>query len=191
LAIWTDLNDDPIFENTVFSQVKFSNGINGFQQYELDEKVFVSGTYYVGILQGSKKSINFGLDRNTDNSQKLFWKTTGNFNQSGIPGSLMMRPVFISDKDFLLSVEDLNIEESLSFKFFPNPVNETLKIEFDESDDYEIRIIDLNGRVIQELNNFDNTFNVDFSFIPEGMYIVKITSVNTGVSTNKKIIVKH
>jgi hypothetical protein len=49
--------------------------------------------FYVGWKQRSESFLNAGYDVNTPNAGKQFYWLNGEWNQSQVPGSIMIRPV--------------------------------------------------------------------------------------------------
>lgn len=63
-----------------------------------------------------------------------------------------------------------------TFRINPNSVRkgESVNIFFDNDNLYkEIRVFDLNGRIIQNISAFGNVIDINTQFLPNGMYIVK------------------
>jgi subtilisin-like proprotein convertase family protein len=89
----------------------------------------------------------------------------------------------------ILSVNDLDISQ---FKIYPNPNRGIAEISFDQnlSQDVEIEIINLTGKVVKRynLNNSGNTFELDLSDLSSGIYLVKLQTDSR--SAVKKLILK-
>ena len=79
-----------------------------------------------------------------------------------------------------------SISENDAFEFgvFPNPVENVLSIQTEE-ELTSVEIVNLIGQSIQVLQS--NVKNIDVSSLAPGVYVVKLTSLNGGVSL-KKII---
>ena len=95
--------------------------------------------------------------------------------------------VTATNTDTLLSINELNIQES-SFTIAPNPANKFIKISNIENINIsEISIIDFNGRVVinQKINGNSN-LEINISELASGIYLLNINS-NKGIIT-KKII---
>jgi hypothetical protein len=69
-------------------------------------------------------------------------------------------------------------EDNLSFEIYPNPTINSFRLEFSPKDiattSFEINIIDLNNNVLSKTNK--NV--VDVSFLPSGIYFVRLTVDN-------------
>ena len=91
-----------------------------------------------------------------------------------------------------LSQEEQN---NLEYLVYPNPVNNQLKILMHESESKEIvvEIIDIQGKTIyKEENKIQKNFpfNLSVDFLFKGLYIIKLTDVQSGRYFTKKIIKK-
>lgn len=75
-------------------------------------------------------------------------------------------------------------QNSFQFGVFPNPVANVLSIQTEE-ELTSVEIVNLMGRSIQVLQS--NVKNIDVSSLAPGVYVVKLTNLNGGVSL-KKII---
>lgn len=74
--------------------------------------------------------------------------------------------------------------EKLGAKMYPNPTNTTLSLQLTDFDNTSVKIMDLNGRIIQnhKLNNALTTFDV--STLSNGLYFLQINS-EKGNATQK------
>ena len=88
-----------------------------------------------------------------------------------------------------------NYPTNLDFSLYPNPTNEIVNIQFNESllENPKIKIYDLIGKLVYENNNFEKhtsinlTFRVDF--LTSGVYLLAV-QVNDKITTKKLIINK-
>jgi hypothetical protein len=77
------------------------------------------------------------------------------------------------DLAVMLGVEDFIPIEGV--EIFPNPVKNVLKIRFQNSGQYEIRLFDLTGKLIFE-NNFEGSFlEIDMYQLRPSYYLLSIT----------------
>ena len=56
---------------------------------------------------------------------------------------------------------------------YPNPVKEIINIR--NADNSNIRIFNIEGREILNIENARNTLSIDVSYLSEGLYFMKIT----------------
>ncbi len=169
---------------------QYSNDKNGFTEYFLKDaggneglRVEVSGRYYIGWTQSDPDVLNIGFDRNRDNSDRIFYNTGSFWTNTGFDGSLMMRPVFVSDKDGFLSVDDANFTE-IDFTVYPNPTDGQLRVNVESPWDYTYLIHDLNGRMLQTGNATD-VINTDH--LVTGMYLITLKKYD-GSTTSRKFL---
>jgi hypothetical protein len=107
LQAWDDVSGEPgnlltsDFDNFNFSLPHYyESGPNIFVYFAFTNPIAVpAGNFYIGTLQQSNVSLNFGLDKNTNaNNTQLFYQLQGStdWTPSSIAGSVMFRPVFRS-----------------------------------------------------------------------------------------------
>jgi len=141
LQVWNDVTGEPgslltsEFDNFNFSLPHYyESGPNLFVYYPFTTPVYVpSGNFYIGTLQQSNVSLNFGLDKNTNsNATKLFYQLQGSsdWQQSNITGSVMIRPVFKSGLPQWVGVEE---NPTAAAMVYPNPVCDELYIQLSQA----------------------------------------------------------
>jgi len=89
--------------------------------------------------------------------------------------------IFFGIQEFPTSI---NIDPPLetqciaSLRIFPNPVQNWLFVQFEK--DYRMRgqILDLQGRIIRHLPIVQNNQGIDVSWLPTGIYILRVFSEN-------------
>ncbi|NQY07250.1 MAG: T9SS type A sorting domain-containing protein, partial [Flavobacteriaceae bacterium] len=99
------------------------------------------------------------------------------------------RGLWISDAyDPLLSLND-NVFEQLTL--YPNPASNTLNIDWNTSDEVSVKIFDINGKQLHYSKGVSllNGFDIDTSSYANGVYVVRINTVNA-VTVRKLIINK-
>jgi len=143
----------------------------------------VDGTYHVGWVQTDPDVLNVGFDRNIDNGDKINFKVSANWQNTSFEGSLMIRPVFVSDKDGFLS--DENLLETFDVSIYPNPTTGVLNISAENLSQIQMEILNLSGKVVLNYMTTPNT--VDISGLPSGIYLVRLIDEN-GQSNLKKIL---
>jgi len=96
-----------------------------------------------------------------------------------------------------VGIDELDgVKEELSV--YPNPVVETFMVEFNLSErvDLSIQILDLQGRVVQDLyqglgNVGDNIFSFNKANLTNGTYFIVIQSTDNKIIANEKIIINN
>ena len=90
----------------------------------------------------------------------------------------------INDPLVVCTLGDQEIELDSSIRLFPNPTDGQLTLVNENNMDIEtIIIIDINGRIIQELVIEESSINMNFSIanIARGIYFVKIQTDEASV----------
>ena len=86
----------------------------------------------------------------------------------------------------------VELNPTLQFHFFPNPVSDIIHLKFHEelNQNIQLKIIDLKGRIVYAkfLNAEEIEFDIDLNFIPTGNYFLEINK--EGKIYLKKIIKK-
>ena len=147
--------------------------INGFYTYTIPEGVVVNDIFYVGWRQLSETFLNAGYDVNTPNAGRQFYWLNGEWSQSQVPGSIMIRPV-VGSPLIITSVHDTYYKNKNLMNIWPNPATDYINIEPGElqlSGSSYITITDLNGH---ELIKVPFSDKVDISSLHDGMYFLVI-----------------
>jgi hypothetical protein len=182
LQAWNDVSGEPgnlltsEFDNFNFSLPHYyESGPNIFVYFGFTSPIFVpSGNFYIGTLQQSDVSLNFGLDKNTNaNSTQLLYQLQGSSDwlPSNIVGSVMIRPVFRSTLPDWVGTEELNNDESV---IFPNPVQGMLNLRLSpEFESCSYRIMDLTGKIVLEgLSANQSTLEINTENLSQGCYVI-------------------
>ena len=126
--------------------------------------------YYISLNDG-KVYFTYITSRATSDflNEQVGW--SGGFTQNAISGGIWK---------WNASTLSINNEEiALDLKYFPNPVNDKLYINY--INDIDISVFDINGRKILQTNNK----TIDFSDFDYGIYLLHIKDI---ISNNYKII---
>ena len=97
---------------------------------------------------------------------------------------------FIFDLDGTLSNEQITINENQTplFELFPNPSESNTNLKFEETGNYNIIVLDLNGKSVIEINLEQvSEHSLNISSLNNGVYFVKVLNQNNLVSTKKLI----
>lgn len=168
---------------------EYDLGNNAFYEYTLPEKVLVSGTYYVGWKQSSSVRLNIGFDRNINSSDKIFFNLGTNWSGTGFSGSLMIRPVFTSEKDYVVGIIENEKLKSIKTTLYPNPTSDNFTIELDRETEGTIELYDLYGRQLYSEPIAGMRNIVDIYNFAKGNYICILRSENGDIFSQNKIIV--
>jgi len=188
LFVWGDNNGSP--GNVLYSkeEVIVENGtlLNGFYNYHIPGGVEVDGTFYVGWKQRSETFLNAGFDVNTPHKGRQYFWLNGNWSESQVSGSVMIRPVL--GLPLLTGVRDETMEDRNEITIWPNPAQDQIRIGIKEhpySSAAFICVFDLAGHELMKIP-FNET--VDVSKLKEGMYIV-VTIINGKTAGYNRLII--
>ena len=188
LEVWDDNNGFPgnILGTVEEVMVEQSRTINGFYTYKVPGKIPVNGVFYVGWKQRSESFLNAGLDVNTPNlGRQLYW-LNGEWTQSQVHGSLMIRAV-TGDAQKVTGINDVIYQNKNMIKIWPNPAGNYINIDASDlmmTGSAYLTITDLYGR---ELKRLPLSEYIDISYLPAGAYII-ITSINGKAAGYSRLI---
>lgn len=157
-------------------------GNNEFARYKLKNPVILpAGEYYIGLSSPWGYNLKVGLDLHNDNSNRLIYKYSSNWQPSTIAGTPMIRPVVgkklpVGISDYTYGKADINI--------YPNPASEFLKIYSSEPIN-SISIYNSRGTIVESNSVFNNSINI--SNLSKGFYLLKIFTENGNIYTSKFI----
>ena len=146
----------------------------------------MTDTFYIGWKQSSSARLNAGFDKNVNTQSNIFYNLGSGFQNTIFSGSLMIRPVFISDIDQVVNLETKNNLEN-DIQLYPNPVNSFFR--FSGNKIRSVFIYDLNGREVFK-NELIKEPTISVKNWINGVYIVHFLMENEKV-IRKKIIIQH
>lgn len=104
-----------------------------------------------------------------------------------------VQPAFVNTIMFFGQYQEIttSIDELANIKvnIYPNPAQDVLNINFKERDDYQIKIIDLLGRLRLEQGTHEMQTSIPLANFENGIYIIEITN-SDGYTYLEKIIVQ-
>lgn len=187
LTVWDDNAGVP--GDTLYSRnhykVELTDEENEYTYYKLDSLIILpEGTFYVGLITITEAyPILLGFDRNTSSMDKVFFKFSGDWQQSNDTGSFMIEPIFGSD--FPISVEEVLPENIEDFSFYPNPASEMITLD-EELIGNNISFINYTGQIV--LNEKITSAEFDISALKTGMYFIRIEGKNKNYKVKKLIV---
>ena len=193
LKVWSSLNPEVLVYSqaaTLYTSPIYSN-TNEFLNYNLDVPLYLTaGTYYFGWEKISSQFLNVGWDLNTNNKSKVYFNSVGVWQNASFDGSLMLRPVFGSFPDPVVSVNETN--QTNDVNIYPNPASQLLnfKITNAENVTHHIQLIDIYGKIILETESSLSS-QIDVSNIANGIYFVRFTNNKTNFTYLRKVIISH
>ncbi|MCU0456911.1 MAG: T9SS type A sorting domain-containing protein [Bacteroidales bacterium] len=190
LMVWDDAGGLP--GNVIYTMedemVRPAETLNGFHKYILRKGVPVEDIFYIGWRQKSETFLNAGLDINTPHGGKQFYWINGNWIQSGVSGSLMIRPV--TGDPIATGISDIAWKNRTQIRFFPNPAKDYISIDNDElvdAGDIRISFTDLQGK---EVLSTVLTRTINVSGLKQGLYIITATRKSIPVGYSRMIKTK-
>lgn len=185
LTIWKSINPEVIIYQKTSLSPTYTDKINGFVLFSIDSVIEMEADFYVGWIQASNYFINIGLDRNTVNNDRMFFKTDAlGWRQSTEQGSVMIRPYF---KQNLTTGITYN-KKDFPFNIYPNPGNGNLNLNtISQSEEFKIQVIDLQGRVLLNVP-FSN--QIDLSNLNKGIYFIQLLDADNRILNTQKYL-KH
>lgn len=185
LTVWNDnagVPGDVIYEDDFLNprepSYEYDDSLGFTNYYFLDfQRLPITGTFYVGWRQLEQQALNIGFDRNTNQSDKIFYSVTNGVTWSNtlFEGSLLMRPIFVTELNQDVSVNKLNSENN-DFEIFPNPTKQIFQIKTNNSEFNGIKLTDVNGKVMFFSDKSQTSFNIEH--FSNGIYFVQ--DVSTG-----------
>jgi len=187
IVVWGNNNGKPgeVIYTLENQRPEWSDDIYDFAYYKFEKPVPVNGTFYVGLRQQEKMTINIGFDATNDNSQYNFYKVNTTWENSAFPGSLMIRPMV--GKEYFIGVEE-NQCVTRELMLYPNPAGNVLHIDGVDSDDCsQVLIYDVTGRLVMEAQ-YQNELNI--SELSNGIYVLRLMDENGNSLTSKFVVSK-
>lgn len=183
LTIWKSLNPEVILYQKTSLSPEYTDVINGFIQIKLDSILEVEGDFYVGWIQSSNYFINIGLDRNTINNDRMFYKVNAiGWQQSSEQGSVMLRPYFKNK----IATGISNQKKNYDFNIYPNPGKGIINTSSSMSNQtYSLRVLDLQGRVLKTI--IDSNI-IDISDLDKGIYLLQLLNANNEILQTQKYL---
>ena len=141
-----------------------------FVRYTLSPSVVVTGAFYIGWKQLSSASIPVGLDKNTDNGDKIYYNTNGTWIQNvTVKGSMMVRAGFGKEAapDPITGVET----KSTHSPIYPNPSSGTC---FLPAEAENVFALDFTGRKLEtDVQQLNDKKSLRFLSPVSGLVIVR------------------
>jgi hypothetical protein len=106
---------------------------------------------------------------------------------NGTGGFIRMFPTFSAQNSYTtISVEEVSEDFIFDVKLFPNPTNDNITVSINGADQCNLKIYNLNGSLIHNLNVTTNEI-INLNDFNSGVYLFQLTS-NNGLQMIKKVI---
>ena len=177
IVVWENdggIPGNPIDTCQLILYPEYTNEYNGFYQYDLEDPVYLSSSFFIGWQQFYSDILNIGLDKNTINNDRMYYNIGSSWQQSscsGCEGTWMMRPVFgsLTTTNLVLKVKD-------DFEMYPNPSSNTVNIT--HSQPFTLRVYDIRGKIVYFENTPSKLLSFTTSNLESGMYVVELITEN-------------
>lgn len=163
---------------------------NGYSTYILEEPVpLPAGEFYVGWYQNQTFKIHLGFDKNTNNKQYTFYKTTNEWDTLSFNGTVMIRPIVgpaITKQQIGINEPEVEMPQLL---VYPNPATEVIYYRYNHPEHiHRIVMYDITGKqVLQVLPNTMSQINVN-GFSP-GVYFIHFDLTTHPAGITSKVII--
>ncbi len=181
LMVWSDLNQDAIFESS-FTVIPAYTQAGEFVRFELEEPLVLQDTFYIGFRQQEATKVYIGYDLSQNTSNKLFYRTGNIWYQSSFNGSLMMRADF--GDELIQAGIDIPISNSLPVTVFPNPATDVVNARIGGFEPQFTEVLDLSGKVIKSANGG----TVSTTSLSSGFYLMRLHSDENEIRMTKFLI---
>ena len=192
LVVWSG-NEEPtdILWQSPDTNLYYTNQHNYFHHYTINDTVLniASENIWIGWVQQPSTNpdfgYSFGFDKSTNASSKLFYNIGSTWNQSSIPGAVMLRPVFGQPYDWVGVTEKPSVQH---VKLFPNPttgdvyLQETVAGQFRDA---QISVFDLSGRNVYTTTGYNG--KLQLAHLTAGTYLLRIDAAD-GVFTERLVL---
>lgn len=195
LTVWDDNSGQPgtvLYQDDYFYPRSpiYEDGRDKFHNYYFKDtqRIYVSGTFYVGWRQLDDGKLGIGFDYNTNSSSNTFISpyTGGPWINSSLSGTAMIRPVISSKMDYQLGIKENTPIENIvaEVNLYPNPVQSGFTVESNVKFD-RMEIYSLEGRLVA---HFEETPYGDLTSMQTGIYLVRLVSKDGKTIATKKVI---
>lgn len=167
----------------------YTESLNGFALYELDQPLLLTGNFFVGWHQYRKFRLNVGLDMNyrffndSAPNPNLWFNIKGEWLNSSTLGTPLIRPVF--GRNPTLSRKK---SKDIQMEVYPNPVSDFVTIQM-TANGFIAQLYNLQGQLMEQKETDSNTLTIRTSYLEKGIYIVRIKKED-GLGISQKLI-KH
>lgn len=190
LHVWSSNNGEPAGElYTERITIKGDDSRSSFSRYELARPPLVKDTFFIGFTLNSSGRTPIGLDKNSNNSDKLLENIDGNWFPIGdrIVGTLMIRPVVGPEPDDTITgiEKDIKHVEEDTLQVYPNPSADG--IIFIKGNVSSVNVFDISGKIITS-NSIISSNQAELYIPHQGIFILHI--ISEGKAFYRKVIVE-
>jgi hypothetical protein len=201
LTVWKNIafagqqNEIMHFQTVISPEHNYSyrDNMGGFTRFTLDTPRFIGkGKFYIGWRQATSFMLNIGFDMNyPDNfgaafNPNMYYNTSGSWDVSGFPGTVMMRPVMGKD----LTVVGIRDQKAsvVPLRVYPNPTHALLYVDLDGGEHTVFSITNLKGQTVKQSELKGNVISIED--LSNGMYILNIFDPQFNRTHTTKFIIQ-
>ncbi len=197
LKVWKKIS--PLFEQATADEVMYNqeiarpiytNQLNGFTAFKFAQALAVTDTFYIGWEQTAAYVLNIGLDKNYrfGINPNMAYKMDGRWYPTEIQGALMMRPILGKFLGVPTGMAEPKFADQLQFNLYPNPTSGVVNVDLVNSENYEISLYDLVGKLHGKL--YSNQGEIKLPTVDSGIYLMVFENKEGTQKTTKKIIIQ-
>ncbi|MCS6917123.1 MAG: T9SS type A sorting domain-containing protein [Chitinophagales bacterium] len=188
LFVWKSLvpEDSLLRDELIFPA--YGAGRDGFVFYRFSRPLYIQDTFYIGWQQVSlltDMKIDVGFDRNDTAMQHLFYNVSGAWQNSQLPGAIMVRAVVGDDIPFGVGMP--GEAACPDVRIVPNPATEAVQVQVPLGGSWSV--VDLQGRCLMRQELTAGRTILDVSQLPAGSYVVLIGQGREQKYIRKKLII--
>lgn len=192
LTIWEDNNGEPgdvIYQDSYFDSHHpvYAGGKGQYSYYKFNNDQFipVPKNYFVGFEQIDDQMLYIGKDKNIDNSDKIYYNTSGSWINTSLTGTLIIRPVYSTALNYTLNIVNDSPSNDMEqiFNIYPNPTQNSVIVDGMDVNQ-KVELYDLTGRKI--LSTQSNQLNLQE--FDNGVYVICIFDQSNQLIYTQKLI---
>lgn len=189
LSVWSNDHGVPgtlIARDEERQRVTYSD-MNHYVRYRLAHPIVISDSVFIGFEQSGNTYINLGFDRSHDVHERIYYKTSGDWQQSILHGALMLRPCV--GVAALTGISDNPDSPCHSLRLYPNPAHDKIHLQTTaDANHCQLQVFDMRGLLIYS-GRFTDTLNT--SLWKPGLYLVRLIDSHTGDVSTHRFVVNH
>lgn len=186
IAYGTASSDTIIYQQDNY-QPNYIDTINHFWIYTFRKPVPLNaGTFYIGATQpalSGSDSLYYGLDRNRNSNNHLYYNVLNVWNPSLVSGALMIRPL-LGQAVWGTDITTITKSEQFNFNLVPNPAQNFIQINnilWDKGTQYEIR--DVQGLKVGSGSIQQAETSINITSLAQGNYFIHIIGAQKNYAT--------
>jgi hypothetical protein len=199
ISVYTNSNGKPGKEIlTRGFQLQNATARNGFVAFNFEKGLAVKDTIFVGWQQISSEAnslVRFGFDKNSPFGNQIFYKAgpsaqwEANLSSPALTlrGAVLLRPVVGGELGQQLVTAAPVEEKTLPLQVFPNPT--TGQIHWENPQLNRIEVMDLSGRVVQDIRPARGQQSAEVGNLTGGLYLFRLSD-GQRVNVQRVLIVK-